>query len=98
MDTTAKVYVIPKKNSTLNGFQKCKDTMKDFVRITVSYLEQYHKRSNSESGFSEDKKMLAVLSHRQRREDRLCDVLHRALAQPGIVEFCPTAGVRGFMF
>ncbi|MEM3242953.1 MAG: ISNCY family transposase, partial [Conexivisphaerales archaeon] len=52
------VYVIPKKNSTLNGSQKWKDTMKDFVRITVSYLEQYHKRSNSESGFSQDKKML----------------------------------------
>ncbi|MEM4087423.1 MAG: ISNCY family transposase, partial [Conexivisphaerales archaeon] len=65
-----KVYVIPKKNSTLNGSQKWKDTMKDFVRDTVSYLEQYHKRSNSESGFSQDKKMLGW-TVAQRREDRI---------------------------
>ncbi|MEM3261308.1 MAG: hypothetical protein QXW72_02840 [Conexivisphaerales archaeon] len=64
------VYVIPKKNSTLNGSQKWKDTMKDFVRDTVSYLEQYHKRSNSESGFSQDKKMLGW-TVAQRREDRI---------------------------
>ncbi len=65
-----KVYVIPKKNSTLNGSQKWKDTMKDFARDTVSYLEQYHKRSNSESGFSQDKKMLGW-TVAQRREDRI---------------------------
>ncbi|EQD55579.1 ISA1214-6 transposase, partial [mine drainage metagenome] len=43
-----KVFVIPKKNATLNGSQKWKDTMKDFVENTMKYLEQYHQRSNSE--------------------------------------------------
>ncbi|MEM3197242.1 MAG: hypothetical protein QXW72_03745 [Conexivisphaerales archaeon] len=63
------VYIIPKKNSTLNGFQKWKDTMKDFIRYTISYLEQYHKRSNSESGFSQDKMLGWTVT--QRREDRI---------------------------
>jgi transposase len=33
-----KVFVIPKKNATLNGSQKWKDTMKELVADTMSYL------------------------------------------------------------
>lgn len=66
----AKVFVIPKKNATLNGSWKWKDTMKEFVTNTIQYLEQYHKRSNSESGFAADKKMLGW-GIAQRREDRI---------------------------
>ena len=40
-----KVFVIPKKNATLNGSLKWKDTMKDFVLNTMPYLEEYHQRS-----------------------------------------------------
>ena len=42
-----KVFVIRKKNKTLNGSQKCKDTIRDFVHDTVLYLERSHQRSNS---------------------------------------------------
>ncbi len=66
----AKVFVIPKKNATLNGSWKWKETMMEFVRNTMKYLEQYHKRSNSESGFAADKKMFGW-SIAQRREDRI---------------------------
>ena len=66
----ARVFVIPKKNATLNGSWKWKDTMKEFVTNTVHYLEQYHKRSNSESGFAADKKMLGW-GIAQKREDRI---------------------------
>jgi transposase len=52
----AKIYVIPKKNATLNGSWKWKDTMEEFVNDTMKYLEQYFLRNNSESGFSADKK------------------------------------------
>jgi transposase len=52
------VYVIPKKNSTLNGPIKWRETMMNFVLNTSRYMEEYHKRSNSESAFSADKKML----------------------------------------
>ncbi len=69
-----KVFVIPKKNATLNGSQKWKDTMKDFVLNTMQYLEQYHQRSNSESGFAADKKMLGW-NIAQRRDDRIDNAL-----------------------
>ena len=65
-----KVFVIPKRNATLNGSQKWKDTMKYFVENTMQYLEQYHQRSNSESGFAADKKMLGW-NIAQRRDDRI---------------------------
>ena len=69
-----KVFVIPKKNATLNGSQKWKDTMKDFVLHTMTYLEEYHQRSNSESGFAADKKMLGW-NIAQRRDDRIDNAL-----------------------
>ena len=69
-----KVFVIPKKNATLNGSQKWKSTMKEFVEDTMNYLEQYHQRSNSESGFAADKKMLGW-NIAQKREDRIDNAL-----------------------
>lgn len=36
----------------LNGSQKWKDPMREFVQNTTAYLEQYHQRSNSEAGFA----------------------------------------------
>ena len=69
-----KVFVIPKKNSTLNGSLKWKNTMKDFIENTMPYLEQYHQRSNSESGFAADKKMLGW-NIAQRRDDRIDNAL-----------------------
>jgi transposase len=65
-----KVFVIPKTNATLNGSWRWKETMIRFVRDPLGYLEEYHQRSNSESGFSADKKMLGW-SIAQRREDRI---------------------------
>ena len=69
-----KVFVIPKKNATLNGSKKWKDTMKEFVENTMPYLEQYHQRSNSESGFAADKKMFGW-NIAQRMDDRIDNAL-----------------------
>ena len=69
-----KVFIIPRKNSTLNGSQKWKGTIREFLNNTMPYLEQYHKRSNSESGFSADKKMLGW-NIAQRRDDRIDNAL-----------------------
>lgn len=66
----AKVFVIPKKNATVKGSWKWKAAMIEFVKDTMHYLEQYHKRSNSESGFSADKKMFGW-GIAQKREDRI---------------------------
>ena len=65
-----KMFLIPKKNSTLNGSVEWKSMIKDFLLNTVPYLEQYHQRSNSESGFAADKKMLGQ-NVAQRRDDRI---------------------------
>ena len=69
-----KVFVIPKKNSTMNGSLKWKKTMKNFIENTMPYLEEYHQRSNSESGFAADKKMLGW-GVAQRRDDRIDNAL-----------------------
>jgi transposase len=66
----AKVYVIPRRNATLRGSWKWKDTMKEFVHNTLPYLEQYYLRNNSESGFSADKRWFGWKLG-QRREDRI---------------------------
>lgn len=63
-------FLIPRKNSTLNGSWRWKDAMIEFVRNTMKYLEGYHQRSNSEAGFAADKKMFGW-SIAQRREDRI---------------------------
>jgi transposase len=55
---STKVFVIPKKNVTLNVSQKWKSTVKEFVEDTMNYLEQYHQEGNSESRFVTDKKKL----------------------------------------
>ncbi len=60
--------------SLLNGSQKWKNIMKEFAKDTMGYLEQYHLRSNSESGFAADKKMLGW-EIAQRREDRIYNAL-----------------------
>jgi transposase len=69
-----KVYIMPKKNSTLNGSRKWKDTMREFVENTMHYMEEYHQRSNSGSGFAADKKMLGW-NVAQRRNDRIYSAL-----------------------
>ena len=42
----SRVSVILKKISTLNGSQKWKDKMKEYVRKTMTNQEPYHQRSN----------------------------------------------------
>lgn len=49
-------YLIPKKNVTIKGSWEWKRMLKQFVNDTKKYLEEYFKRNQSESGFSEDKK------------------------------------------
>ena len=70
----AKVYIIPRKNSTLRGSWKWKRTMEEFTKNTLPYLRQYYKRNNSESEFSADKRRLGWKIE-QKREDRISTAL-----------------------
>jgi transposase len=66
----ARVYILPKRNSTFKGSWKWKRLMEAFVKDTISYLGQYYLRNNSESGFSVDKRWFGWTVE-QRREDRI---------------------------
>jgi len=51
-----KIYLIPKKNSTIRGSPEWKKMLVDFIENTFSYLREYYRRENSESGYSVDKR------------------------------------------
>lgn len=51
-----KCYLIPKKNVTIRGSLQWKQMLFDFCNHTTEYFEEYFKRNQSESGFSEDKR------------------------------------------
>ncbi len=54
-----KVYLIPKTNSTVGGKTILwSEMMKKFIKQTNSYLHEYFKRNQSESGFAEDKRRI----------------------------------------
>mgnify|MGYP001029523367 CR=1 FL=1 len=65
-----KIYLIPKKNATLKGPKKWKDMLDYLVTDPMSYLNEYYRRNQSESAFSEDKRRFGWVIP-QRREDRV---------------------------
>ncbi len=65
-----KITLLPKSNATVKGSWEWKRMMYDFTTDPISYLEDYFKRNQSESGFSEDKKRTGWQLG-QKREDRV---------------------------
>ena len=65
-----KLYLIPKKNATIRGPWKWKRMLADMLNDTNSYLHEYFRRNQSESGFSEDKRRFGWRIA-QKREDRV---------------------------
>ena len=51
-----KLYLIPKKNSTIRGSTEWKKMLVDFIENTFDYLKEYYRRENSEAGYSVDKR------------------------------------------
>lgn len=66
----ATMYLIPKKRATVKGSMAWKVTMQKFVDHTMTYLEEYYRRTHSEAGFSADKRTLGW-GVAQRRDDRI---------------------------
>ena len=69
-DENTKVYVIPKKKTTIKGSKKWKNTLRNFLKDTPKYLEQYYQREHSEAHFSADKKWFGWKVG-QKRTDRI---------------------------
>jgi len=51
-----KIYLIPKKNATINGPWEWKRMLHRLIQDPKEYLKEYFKRNQSESGMSEDKR------------------------------------------
>lgn len=63
-------YFIPKTNSKVRGPIIWSKMIKDFMENTHSYLKEYFKRNQSESGFAEDKRRTGWKLN-QKRYDRI---------------------------
>jgi transposase len=63
-------FLVPKRNATVKGSSHWKDMLSRLTTDPEGFLQEYFRRNQSESGFSEDKRRFGwkVL---QRREDRI---------------------------
>jgi len=83
--TETKTYFIPKKNATIRGGTKWKNSIKEFTADTIGFLKKYYKRETSEYGHSADKRRFGVI--RQRKKCRIITtmetrmLLHNYIAQ-----------------
>ncbi|MHB1708229.1 MAG: ISNCY-like element ISTvo2 family transposase [Thermoplasmataceae archaeon] len=69
-DKNTKIFIILKKNSRIRGRRGWREIIRRFMEDPMSYLREYFRRSNSESGFSADKRATGHMIF-QRREDRI---------------------------
>jgi transposase len=60
-----KVYIMPKKNSTLNGSKKWKDTMKEFVENTIPYLGGITRGAIQNPDLRQTRRCLGGMWHRK---------------------------------
>jgi transposase len=55
-DLDAKFYILPKKNTTVNGSSKWHEIWRDLMWDTMVFLKEYYRRESSESSFASDKR------------------------------------------
>ena len=65
-----RIFIIPKKNSRIRGKKGWREIIRRFMNDPINYLREYFKRSNSEAGFSADKRTTGHMIF-QRRKDRV---------------------------
>lgn len=65
-----RIFIIPKKNSKIKGRKGWREIIRRFMSDPMEYLREYFRRSNSEAGFSSDKRITGGII-RQRRSDRI---------------------------
>ena len=65
-----RIFIIPKKNSRIRGPKRWREILRRFMNDPIAYLREYFKRSNSEAGFSSDKRSTGQIIF-QRRKDRI---------------------------
>ena len=65
-----RIFIIPKKNSRIRGPKRWRDIIRRFMNDPIAYLREYFRRSNSEAGFSADKRTTGHMIF-QKRKDRI---------------------------
>ncbi len=68
--SSTKFYILPKKNTKINGKEKWHDVWRSLMENSMAFLKEYYQRENSESGFATDKKSNGWQVW-QRRDDRI---------------------------
>lgn len=69
-DNKTILYIFPKSNTTINGTSKWRKIFRRMMDDPLSYIVEYYKRENSESGFSVDKRMVGWKVW-QKNDDRI---------------------------
>lgn len=64
------LYIIPKSNTKINGSSRWRNIFRRMMKNPLSYLIEYYRRENSESGFSVDKRMFGWKIW-QKKDDRI---------------------------
>jgi transposase len=64
------MYIIPKSDTKINGRSRWRNIFRRMMKDPLSYLIEYYKRENSESGFSTDKRMVGWKIW-QKRDERI---------------------------
>ena len=69
-DNETILYILPKSNTKINGSSRWRNIFRRLMKNPLSYLVEYYKRENSESGFSTDKRMVGWKIW-QKRDERI---------------------------
>ena len=69
-DDETVLYIIPKSNTKINGSSRWRNIFRRMMKAPLSYLVEYYKRENSESGFSTDKRIVGWKIW-QKNDDRI---------------------------
>ena len=62
-----RIFIIPKRNSRIRGPRGWMEIIQRFMNDPIAYLREYFKRSNSESGFSADKRSTGHMIFQRRK-------------------------------
>ena len=69
-DNETILYILPKSNTRINGSSRWRNIFRRSMKDPLSYLVEYYKRENPESGFSTDKRMVGWKIW-QKRDERI---------------------------
>ncbi len=73
------LYILPRKDTRINGSSRWRSIFRRLMKDPFTYLSEYYKRENSESGFSVDKRAFGWKIW-QKRDDRISTAIDCVVA------------------